>query len=188
MATPADDLTKAKEEQGQTYALGVRGNSQDGVAVEGEAGHERRQFSLFAILGLAFAVLNSWTAIASSLNVAIPSGGSTVVIYGLLVAFVGNFAMTLSLAEIAHVYPLSGGQMHYTACLAPPDWAPLLSWTTGWFAVAGWIALFAANPSLAAQLITGMLSLNYPGYVVQSWHILCIYIVVTVGASISFSD
>lgn len=50
-------------------------------------GHEselKRTFSPLAMLGLAFAILNSWTALSASLSVALPSGGPTSVIWGLV--------------------------------------------------------------------------------------------------------
>ncbi|KAL9116523.1 MAG: hypothetical protein Q9187_006952 [Circinaria calcarea] len=66
----------------------------------------KRQFSPLAMLGLAFAILNvspyapnkrdvfsddgydlqSWTALAASLSLALPSGGSTSVLWGMQVS------------------------------------------------------------------------------------------------------
>lgn len=102
-----------------------------------------------------------------------------IVIFGLVVAGIGTSAMALSLAEIAHRFPLAGGQYHFSFILAPPRSARLLGWITGYFAVAGWISLFAANSSLAAQLITGMIALAHPDYSVQPWHIVVIYLLTT---------
>ena len=45
-----------------------------------------RNFSFLSMLGLAFAVLNSWTALAASISLALPSGGSSAVVWGLVVA------------------------------------------------------------------------------------------------------
>lgn len=39
-------------------------------------------------------------------------------VWGLVVAFVGTLAMAVSLAEICHVYPLSGGQYDWS-CECP---------------------------------------------------------------------
>ncbi|KII95549.1 hypothetical protein PLICRDRAFT_170188 [Plicaturopsis crispa FD-325 SS-3] len=141
-----------------------------------------RNFSLFSIIGLAYAILNSWTAMAASLSVALPSGGPTAVIWGIVVSMIGNLAMAASLAEICHVYPTSGGQYHWSAILAPADWAPAISWTTGWFAVAGWWALVATTGSLAGQLITGVIALMHEAYVLERWHIFLIYITFIIGA------
>lgn len=49
-----------------------------------------RHFSPLAMLGLAFAILNSWTALSASLSLALPSGGPTSVIWGLITAGICN--------------------------------------------------------------------------------------------------
>lgn len=55
---------------------------------------------LMSQVGLAYAILNSWTAMATSLSIALPSGGPTAVVWGLIVSFLGNLAMSASLAEM----------------------------------------------------------------------------------------
>lgn len=60
----------------------------------------QHEFSLLSAVGLAFAILNSWTAMAASLNLALPSGGPTAVIWGVLVSGVGDLCIAASLAEI----------------------------------------------------------------------------------------
>jgi len=37
----------------------------------------KRNFSIISILGLAFAILNTWTALAASISLALPSGGAS---------------------------------------------------------------------------------------------------------------
>ena len=44
----------------------------------------KRNFSMTSMLGLAFAILNTWTALAASITLALPSGGPSAVIWGLL--------------------------------------------------------------------------------------------------------
>ncbi|KAL8284063.1 hypothetical protein RQP46_005176 [Phenoliferia psychrophenolica] len=78
---------------------------------------------------------------------------------------IGNLAMALSLAEICHVYPTSGGQYHWSCILASAESAPLISWITGWFCVAGWWALTATAE-----------------YEYQRYQIFLIYIGITLGA------
>lgn len=45
------------------------------LAQLGHAQSFERQFSRWTMLGLSFAILNSWTALAASLSLALPSGG-----------------------------------------------------------------------------------------------------------------
>ncbi len=71
----------------------------------------RRNFSPLSMLGLAFAILNSWTALSASLSLALPSGGPTSVIWGLITAGVCNLCLAASLAEFLSAYPTAGGQV-----------------------------------------------------------------------------
>ncbi|KAL4993947.1 amino acid/polyamine transporter I [Aspergillus recurvatus] len=130
-----------------------------------------RQFSTWALLGLAFAVLN------------LTSGGSTSVIWGLATAGVCNFCIAASLAEFLSAYPTAGGQYHWVA-VAWPRWVPILSWITGWINVAGWVALVATNSLLSSQLIVGVISAMHPAYEPGRWHQFLIYIGLTLGAFI----
>jgi hypothetical protein len=80
------------------------------LAALGHKGELQRNFSLLSMLGLAFAILNSWTALSSSLGLALGSGGSTSVIWGLVTAGICNLALAASLAEFLSAYPTAGGQ------------------------------------------------------------------------------
>ena len=62
---------------------------------------------------------------ATSLSVALPSGGPTAVIWGIVPSFIGNLSMAASMAEICHVYPTAGGQYHWSAILSPAKMAPV---------------------------------------------------------------
>ncbi|KAK0826559.1 hypothetical protein LTR03_017165 [Friedmanniomyces endolithicus] len=107
----------------------------------------RRNFSPLSMLGLAFAILNSWTALSASLSLALPSGGPTSVIWGLITAGVCNLCLAASLAEFLSAYPTAGGQ-----------------------------ALVATAGLLGSQLIIGIISLYNPDYIPEPWHQFLIYI------------
>ena len=76
----------------------------------GHKGELQRNFSFLSMLGLAFAILNSWTALSASLSLALSSGGSTSVTWGLITAGVCNLCLAASLAEFLSAYPTAGGQ------------------------------------------------------------------------------
>lgn len=80
----------------------------------GHAPELKRNFSSLSMLGLAFAILNSWTALSASLSLALPSGGPTSVIWGLVTAGVCNLCLAASLAEFLSAWPTAGGQ--YRKC------------------------------------------------------------------------
>lgn len=136
----------------------------------------KRNFSPLAMLGLAFAILNSWTALSASLSLALPSGGPTAVIWGLITAGICNLCLAASLAEFLSAYPSAGGQYHWVAVISWKRWVPILSWITGWINTSGWIALVASGGLLGSQLILGVISLYDPSYAPQRWHQFLIYI------------
>lgn len=146
------------------------------LAALGHKGELKRHFSPLSMLGLAFAILNSWTALSASLSLALPSGGSTSVVWGLVTAGICNLCLAASLAEFLSAYPTAGGQYHWVAVISWKRWVPLLSWITGWINVSGWIALVASGGLLGSQLIVGVISLYDSTYSPQRWHQFLIYI------------
>lgn len=146
------------------------------LAALGHKAELDRNFSPLSMLGLAFAILNSWTALAASLSLALPSGGPVAVIWGLATAGICNLCLAASLAEFLSAYPTAGGQYHWVAVISWKPWVPILSWITGWINVSGWIALVASGGLLGSQLIIGAISFYHPDYVPQRWHQFLIYI------------
>lgn len=135
-----------------------------------------RNFSSLSLLGLAFAILNSWTALSVSMSLALPSGGPSSVIWGLVVAGICNVCLVLSLSEFLSAFPTAGGQYHWVAFVSPPSCSRFLSFLTGWINVGGWIALTATGGLLSSQLIVGIIALMYSNYEPQRWHQFLMYI------------
>ena len=103
----------------------------DQLAHLGHVSELERQFSPLAMLGLAFAILNSWTALATSLSVALPSGGPTSVLWGLVTAGICNLCLAASLAEFLSAYPTAGGQYHWAHVITARKWRCIVSWKIG---------------------------------------------------------
>lgn len=76
----------------------TRTEDADALAAMGHKQELQRNFSMISMLGLAFAILNTWTALAASLNLALPSGGPSAVIWGLITAGCFNLCLAASLA------------------------------------------------------------------------------------------
>ncbi|RAL58596.1 hypothetical protein DID88_003956 [Monilinia fructigena] len=127
------------------------------LAAHGHKQELERNFSLLSMLGLAFAILNSWTALAASLSVALPSGGPTSVLWGLITAGVCNLCLAVSLSEFLSAYPTAGGQYHWVAVISWKKYVPILSWITGWINVSGWIALVASGWPDGVAWLLGLL-------------------------------
>jgi choline transport protein len=67
------------------------------------------------------------------------------------------------------MYPVSGGQYHWVALLAPRSCASFLSWLTGWVSMLGWQAAASTGTYLAGTTIQSLLALNIPGYEARRW-------------------
>ncbi|TXT08344.1 uncharacterized protein COLE_05268 [Cutaneotrichosporon oleaginosum] len=106
---------------------------------------------------------------AAALPVGLQSGGPVVMLYGLILSVVGQTFVAVSLAEICHVLPMSGGQYDWTYLLAPEKWRRPLSWVVGWLACAGWVTLFAAAAALTENLFMGVLVL-WSDTLPARWH------------------
>ena len=99
----------------------------DHLAALGVKQELKRNFSPLSMLGLAFAILNSWTALAASLSLALPSGGSTSVLWGLITAGICNLSLAASLAEFLSAYPTAGGQYVFFAFFFSRSWPIVLT-------------------------------------------------------------
>lgn len=56
-----------------------------------------RNFSFMDSLGLAFSMLNTWTAMAAALPVGLALGGSATMVWGLIVSLVGQLFISVTL-------------------------------------------------------------------------------------------
>ncbi|KAH7240008.1 amino acid/polyamine transporter I [Fusarium redolens] len=145
-------------------------------------GHKQeleRNFSFVSMLGLAFSILNSWTALASSLSVGLPSGGPTAVIWGLVTAGVGSLSLAVSNAEFLSCYPTSAGQYQWAAIISPPKWVAIVSWVTGWVNVSGWVALSASGGVLGGQLFLGIITMYDPEFAPTRWQYFLLFLLYT---------
>jgi choline transport protein len=157
----------------------------EGNMIRGDAATEilhRKRFSSLAIVGLAFAILNSPTAASASLSVVIVSGGPVAAIWGMLISATGVLCIAASMAELTSILPTPGGPYHWAYRLSPPSFQVGLAYFTGWLAAAGWVCLTATTSSLAGSLIVGIIALLHPNYEEKAWHEFLIYIVFAIGA------
>ncbi|KAK8107569.1 amino acid/polyamine transporter I [Apiospora kogelbergensis] len=164
---------------------GVVGATTDDSTILEQMGHKqelKRNFSMISMLGLAFAILNTWTALAASIALALPSGGPSAVIWGLMVAGVCNLCLAASLAEFLSAYPTAGGQYHWVAIISWKRWSRGISYVTGWINVSGWVALTATGGLLGSTFILNIISMMNPDYEEKAWHQFLIYIAFTLIA------
>ncbi|OJJ48971.1 hypothetical protein ASPZODRAFT_1364363 [Penicilliopsis zonata CBS 506.65] len=135
----------------------------------------QRNFSVLSLIGIAFCMSNSWFGISASLITGISSGGTVLIIYGLIWISLVSLCVASSLSELASAMPNAGGQYYWASELAPRKYARFASYFTGWFGYAG--AIFA-SASVALSLGSagvGMWQLGHPDFVPKAWHTVVAY-------------
>ncbi|CAO1632880.1 unnamed protein product [Parajaminaea phylloscopi] len=148
----------------------------DEVASLGGPNVHTNRFSFLAILGLAFAILNSWVAMSASLSVVLVSGGPVAMLWGLVISAVGVMSIAASLAEICAVLPSVGGPYHWTYALSPKSIQVPLAYAVGWFSAGGWVCLAATTSSLGGTFIVNIIALTHPSYEEKPWHVFLLYV------------
>ena len=136
----------------------------DALAKLGYEQELTRKFSFISLLCLAFSILGTWPTMAQAMGTALTSGGSITILWGLLLVFICNLAVTSSLGELCSTWPTSLGQAFYVAQLVPGKWGRFLSYMTAWINTAGWIVLNASQVSFMTSFILGMKVLFEPDW------------------------
>ncbi|OAA42321.1 amino acid/polyamine transporter I [Beauveria brongniartii RCEF 3172] len=103
---------------------------------------------------MAFSILNTWIALAGSIGLILPSGGSVAFLYGFLLCLVCSFCVAASLGELAAIWPTAGGQYHYVFALCTEKWRKPVSFFVGWTNIAGWLIVVTVQGYFAAQFIS----------------------------------
>lgn len=111
----------------------------------------------------------------ASLITGISSGGTVLLVYGLIwISFI-SLCVGTSLSELASAMPNAGGQYFWASQLAPRKFARFASYFTGWFGYAGAIFACASVALSLAQGVVGMWKLGHPDFVIEPWHVVVVY-------------
>ncbi|ODV98316.1 hypothetical protein PACTADRAFT_48100 [Pachysolen tannophilus NRRL Y-2460] len=135
----------------------------------------KRNFSIWAVLGIGFGLTNSWFGISASLVTGISSGGPMLIVYGIIIVACISTCIGITLSELTSAYPSAGGQYVWTKILAPKKLAPFLSYTCGGFAWAGSVFTSASVTVGIAQEAVGFYALTHPDFTVKTWHVFVAY-------------
>ncbi|CAF3479992.1 hypothetical protein SNK03_007566 [Fusarium graminearum] len=135
----------------------------------------RRDIKPLEIIALGFNVCNSWIAFSTSLAIAISAGGTVTVLYGILIVTLAYFAVSITLSELASVYPTAGGQYHFTSILCPDKSNRLVSYICGLAAVCSWTFLAASITILSSQLLLAVPAFYIETFVPQGWHYFLVF-------------
>ncbi|KAA8904970.1 amino acid/polyamine transporter I [Sphaerosporella brunnea] len=134
-----------------------------------------RNFSKWSLLGICFALTNSWFGISASLVTGISSGGPIVTVYGIIIVTLINGCVAVSLAELISAFPNSGGQYYWASVLAPPEWSDVLAYTTGFVGYAGSIFTCASVAVSIGSSLMGMIQINHPALTIERWMVFIAY-------------
>jgi amino acid transporter len=110
-----------------------------------------------------------WEFLLTANTQGLIDGGLAGVFWSYIWTFVGFGFVELSLAEMASMAPISGGQYHWVSEFAPPSLQQFLSYIVGWMSTLSWQAGNASGSFLTGTIIQALLVVNYPDYEPQRW-------------------
>ena len=121
-----------------------------------------RKFSVWSILGVGFSLTNSWFGLSAAMVTGINSGGTALIMYGVIIIAMISTYIAISLSELASALPSAGGQYYWAHELAPKKYRDFASFFVGWFSWAGAIFTSASVALSLSFAIIGCYQLSHP--------------------------
>ncbi|KAK1522641.1 choline transport protein [Colletotrichum costaricense] len=148
-------------------------------------GHLQARLSGLNMVAMAFAILNTWIALAGSIGLVLPSGGSVSLLYGFVFCVLCNLALTASLGELASIWPTAGGQYHFVYALCTNKWKRVMSFWVGWTNIVGWLVVVTVQGFFAAQFVCAASVVASNGrFVVTQWNTYLIFLAILTFATV----
>lgn len=139
----------------------------------------KKDFSLLSICAVGIVTGNTWSALGSSIVVAIFNGGPPGIIFEFIAVSIFYGFVAASIAELASSIPSSAGIYHWASVTPGPRYGRIFGWFAGWWNTSAWICATASVSSIFGQMAVTLYSIYHPDYVMQRWHILVGYLVAT---------
>ena len=149
------------------------------LLAQGHKAAMRRSFSPFAALGLGFSITNSWVGYLSCFGQNLAYAGPNNVVFGLLVAAVVQWIITLGLSEISSCFPSSGGQYHFVFILAPKESRKFAAFAVGWMNILGWSVALCSGVSVVVASVLGLVAFWDESFQATQWQSYLMYLAVT---------
>ncbi|EME38970.1 amino acid transporter-like protein [Dothistroma septosporum NZE10] len=183
-ADPNEDYEDGYELSDHGVAKKWQGTAADrkDMASLGRVQQLRRNFDFLSILGFGCTLVATWEVLLTTIASILTDGGTAGVIWGFIVVTFGFSFVYLSIAEMSSMAPTSGGQYHWTSEFAPRPAQKFLSYLVGWLCFTGWQCAITSITYLTGTVIQGLIVLNTPSYVFESWHGTLLVIAVAVFA------
>ena len=138
---------------------------QHGSPYRPELGYEaqlKREFGLFQLVASAFTVTNSWLGIAAGFTTGITAAGPAGIIYGMILMFVINIFVGISLSELISAMPTSSGQYYWAMTLAPKKLSRASGYITGVCNIFGAYCITASTSIGVSMMVFGCIKLAIP--------------------------
>ena len=119
--------------------------------------HLMKGFNAFMSFSFCFSSIAVITSLCLVINFGLETGGPVVMTWGWVVASFFTMMTVMSMAEICSVYPSAGSVYTWTGMLAPPAYAPSLSYLCAWFNLLGNVACDASFAYGFCQVLSALL-------------------------------
>ncbi|PTB39096.1 uncharacterized protein TrAFT101_008103 [Trichoderma asperellum] len=123
------------------------------AAASGDGALQPR-LSTLSTMAMAFAILNTWIALAGSIGLVLPSGSSVALLYGFIFCVLCCFCVAASLGELSAIWPTAGGQYHFVYALCTERWRKPMSFVVGWANIVGWLVVVTVQDYFGSQFIS----------------------------------
>ncbi|KAF5249486.1 hypothetical protein FANTH_5179 [Fusarium anthophilum] len=147
-------------------------------------GHDQslsRKFSMWSMFALAFSVLGTWSTFAQGIDSGLTSGGPIAILWGLVLVFVCNVCVAVSLGEMCSSMPTALGQAYWISRLWPTKSGRFCSYLCAWINMTGWITLSASQIAFMGEFMLKMKVLFQPDWAGadKGWVLFLVYVGVT---------
>ncbi|KAF5626124.1 choline transporter [Fusarium sp. NRRL 52700] len=152
-------------------------------------GHDQslsRKFSMWSMFALAFSVLGTWSTFAQGIDSGLTSGGPIAILWGLVLVFVCNVCVAVSLGEMCSSMPTALGQAYWISRLWPTKSGRFCSYLCAWINMTGWITLSASQIAFMGEFMLKMKVLFQPDWAGadKGWVLFLVYVGVTLAMTL----
>tara|TARA_A100001015_G_scaffold317381_1_gene434214 strand:- start:1509 stop:2024 length:516 start_codon:yes stop_codon:yes gene_type:complete len=106
-----------------------------------------RGLTLMMNFAFGFTEVGVLSSLCVTLQEGYGTGGPAVFLWGFLVNSIMTVFIGLSMAELCAAYPSAGAVYHWAAQVAPPEYASICSYITGW---SNWLGNAAGDAAFAS--------------------------------------
>ena len=145
----------------------------------GYAQELHRGMGWFSNFAVSFTIISILTGGITTYYLAMDAGGPRVATVGWVFVGIMSLMVALAMAEVCSAYPTAGGLYYWAARMAKPGKAAIWSWYTGWFNLAGQVAVTASIDFGLSIIVGFFFKLTFwSGFAGKPWQTLIIYFVI----------